>query len=122
MNKYRFIGAVKPEWTYRWRIRPRFRNLGFWLATAFANPAATTPVESATEIPIDAPLDAPNVHEAVVFLRSGPEGLKRDLVLVRRGFEDDVPVRHVALFEDAVSTARGMRNPAFGMGNRCRRF
>tara|TARA_R110002072_G_scaffold302100_1_gene484004 strand:+ start:209134 stop:211743 length:2610 start_codon:yes stop_codon:yes gene_type:complete len=39
--------------------------------------AASTPVELATEIPIDAPLDAPKVHETVVFLRSGPDGIRR---------------------------------------------
>lgn len=39
--------------------------------------AANTPVELATTIVIEAPLDAPKVHEAVIFLRSGPEGLKR---------------------------------------------
>jgi len=39
--------------------------------------AANTPVEFATEIPIDAPLDDPQVTEAVIFLRSGPEGLRR---------------------------------------------
>jgi hypothetical protein len=39
--------------------------------------AGSTPVEHLTEIPIEAPLDAPKVHEAVVFLRRGPEGLRR---------------------------------------------
>lgn len=41
--------------------------------------AGSTPVEQITEIPIEAPLDAPQVHEAVVFLRRGPEGLRRGL-------------------------------------------
>jgi hypothetical protein len=36
---------------------------------------SSTPVEHTVEIPIDAPLDAPKVHEATVFLRSGPDGL-----------------------------------------------
>ena len=45
-----------------------------------AHYAANTPVEFATEIPIDAPLDNPQVHEAVVFLRSGPEGLRRSVM------------------------------------------
>ncbi len=31
------------------------------------------------EIPIQAPLDDPGVHEAVVFLRCGPDGLKRSV-------------------------------------------
>lgn len=39
--------------------------------------ASNTPVEFTTTIPIDSPLDAPKVHEKVVFLRSGPEGLRR---------------------------------------------
>ncbi len=41
---------------------------------------ANTPVQLDTEIPINAPLDAPRVHEAVVFLRSGPDGLKRSVM------------------------------------------
>lgn len=41
--------------------------------------AASTPVEQTMEIPVDASHDAPKVHEAVVFLRAGPEGLKRGM-------------------------------------------
>lgn len=36
-----------------------------------------TPVQAIDWIPINAPLDEPQVVEAVVFLRSGPQGLKR---------------------------------------------
>ncbi len=38
-----------------------------------------TPVRAEVEIPIQAPLDDPRVHEAVVFLRCGPDGLKRSV-------------------------------------------
>ncbi len=41
--------------------------------------ASRTPVETDTEIPINAPLDDPQVIETVVFLRSGPEGIKRGM-------------------------------------------
>lgn len=44
-----------------------------------ADYAARTPVEFAAEIPIQAPLDDPQIVEAVVFLRSGPEGLRRGI-------------------------------------------
>lgn len=40
---------------------------------------ANTPVRAEVEIPITALLGTPQVHEAVVFLRSGPEGLKRSV-------------------------------------------
>lgn len=40
---------------------------------------ARTPVYDEVEIPIEAPLDDPRVHEAVVFLRCGPDGLKRSV-------------------------------------------
>jgi len=40
---------------------------------------ANTPVRAEVEIPITAPLDEPRVHETVVFLRSGPDGLKRNV-------------------------------------------
>ena len=47
-----------------------------------------TPVQFETEIAIDSPLDEPQVHEAVVFLRSGPEGLKRDFTFYFNDIQD----------------------------------
>ena len=44
-----------------------------------ANYGSQTPVAKAFEIPIDAPLAAPKIFETVVFLRAGPDGLKRGI-------------------------------------------
>ncbi len=41
--------------------------------------ASSTPVQFSTVIDIKAPLDKPEVHEALVFLRSGPTGLKKSV-------------------------------------------
>ena len=50
--------------------------------------AVSTPVEFETEIPITASLDDPDVHETVVFLRSGPEGLRRGLMFYFNDISD----------------------------------
>ncbi|TWU50628.1 hypothetical protein Poly51_39210 [Rubripirellula tenax] len=41
--------------------------------------ADKTPVRATVEIPIPTPLDTPEVYEAMVFLRAGPNGLKRSI-------------------------------------------
>lgn len=50
--------------------------------------AANTPVRAEVEIPIEASLDNPQVQETVVFLRSGPDGLKRSLAFTFNDISD----------------------------------
>lgn len=75
-----FDDVITEDGYYRIRIRagasPGSRGESIKVNAVYA---ASTPVEFETEIPIVAPLDDPQVAEAVVFLRSGPEGLKRGL-------------------------------------------
>ena len=49
---------------------------------------ATTPVQTDVEVLIDAPLNAPKVHEAVVFLRRGPNDLKRSVAFTFNDIPD----------------------------------
>ena len=75
-----FEDVITKDGYYRIRINagasPGARGLPMKVQATYA---VNTPVETSTEIAIDAPIDAPKVHEAVIFLRSGPEGLKRGI-------------------------------------------
>ncbi|WP_442508383.1 DUF1592 domain-containing protein [Novipirellula sp. SH528] len=72
--------VVTQDGYYRIRIRagasPGSRGEPIRVTAVYG---ARTPVHDEVEIPIDAPLDDPRVHEAVVFLRCGPDGLKRSV-------------------------------------------
>ncbi len=73
-------GVVVQDGYYRIRIRagasPGTRGEPMRVRAVYG---VNTPVRAEVEIPIQAPLDEPRVHEAVVFLRCGPDGLKRNV-------------------------------------------
>lgn len=75
-----FSTVVLQDGYYRIRVRagasPGSRGEPIRVRAVYG---ANTPVQEEVEILIDSSLDDPGVHEAVVFLRSGPDGLKRDV-------------------------------------------
>ena len=74
------VAVVVQDGYYRIRVRagasPGSRGEPIRVRAVYGT---NTPVRAEVEIPIQAPLDDPQVHEAVLFLRCGPDGLKRSV-------------------------------------------